>query len=50
MRITVFGGGGFIGSTIVDRLLRDGHEICVFERARVGPYRRFDNGDRKSVV
>ncbi len=42
MRITVFGGGGFIGSTIVDRLLRDGHEICVFERPRVDPYRHFD--------
>ncbi len=42
MRLTVFGGGGFIGSTIVDRLLRDGHEICVFERPRVQPYREFD--------
>jgi nucleoside-diphosphate-sugar epimerase len=27
MKITVFGGGGFIGSTIVDRLLLDGHSI-----------------------
>ncbi|TKC91779.1 NAD-dependent epimerase/dehydratase family protein [Trinickia terrae] len=45
MRITVFGGGGFIGSTIVDRLLRDGHEICVFERPRVAPYREFDSGE-----
>lgn len=41
MKITVFGGGGFIGSTIVDRLLRDGHQICVFERPRVAPYRAF---------
>jgi UDP-glucose 4-epimerase len=42
MKITVFGGGGFIGSAIVDRLLRDGHEICVFERAQVAPYREFE--------
>jgi UDP-glucose 4-epimerase len=41
MKITVFGGGGFIGSTIVDRLLLDGHSIRVFERPRVGEYRKF---------
>lgn len=47
MKITVFGGGGFIGSTIVDRLLLDGHSIRVFERPRVVEYRTFL---RKSVV
>lgn len=41
MKITVFGGGGFIGSAIVDRLLLDGHAIRVFERPRVAPYRKF---------
>lgn len=41
MKITVFGGGGFIGSTIVDRLLLDGHSIRVFERPRVAEYRKF---------
>ena len=41
MKITVFGGGGFIGSAIVDRLLQDRHEIRVFERPRVEPYRTF---------
>ncbi|CAH2803103.1 MAG: UDP-glucose 4-epimerase (EC [uncultured Paraburkholderia sp.] len=46
MRITVFGGGGFIGSTIVDRLLRDNHEICVFERPRVDPYREFNKSEK----
>lgn len=35
------GGGGFIGSTIVDRLLLDGHQIRVFERPRVQPFRQF---------
>src|SRR5688572_11028649 len=41
MKITLFGGGGFIGSSIVDRLLEDEHELKVFERPRVAPYRRF---------
>lgn len=45
MKIAVFGGGGFIGSTIVDRLLRDGHEIRVFERPRINPYRQFAAGE-----
>lgn len=42
MKIVVFGGGGFIGSAIVDRLLRDKHSIRVFERPRVDPYRQFE--------
>jgi UDP-glucose 4-epimerase len=41
MKIIVFGGGGFIGSATVDRLLHDGHEIRVFERPRIEPYRSF---------
>ncbi len=45
MRCTVFGGGGFIGSAIVDRLLRDGHAIRVFERPRVEPFRQFGPGE-----
>ena len=45
MKCTVFGGGGFIGSAIVDRLLRDGHDIRVFERPRVPPYRKFADGE-----
>jgi UDP-glucose 4-epimerase len=46
MKITVLGGGGFIGSSIVDRLLRDGHEIRVFERPRIEPYRTFRADER----
>jgi UDP-glucose 4-epimerase len=42
MKIVIFGGGGFIGSAIVDRLLLDGHELRVFERPRVEPYRKFN--------
>jgi len=45
MKITIFGGGGFIGSAIADRLLLDGHELCIFERPRVEPYRRFAEGE-----
>jgi UDP-glucose 4-epimerase len=45
MRCVVFGGGGFIGSTIADRLLVDGHAVRVFERPRVEPYRAFAPGE-----
>lgn len=45
MNIVVFGGGGFIGSTIVDRLLLDNHKVRVFERPRVLPYRKFLAGE-----
>ena len=41
MKCVIFGGGGFIGSTIADRLLKDGHELRIFERPRVEPYRKF---------
>jgi uncharacterized protein (TIGR01777 family) len=32
MRITVTGGTGFIGGPLVDRLLKAGHEVCVWTR------------------
>lgn len=41
MKIVIFGGGGFIGSAIADRLLLDGHQLRIFERPRVEPYRKF---------
>lgn len=41
MRITIFGGGGFIGSAIADRLLLEGHAVRIFERPRVERYRKF---------
>lgn len=42
MKCLVLGGGGFIGSAVVDRLLAAGHSVRVFERPRVAPYRTFE--------
>ncbi|MGE1175779.1 NAD-dependent epimerase/dehydratase family protein [Pseudomonas sp. BW7P1] len=42
MKILIFGGGGFIGSAIADRLLADGHSLRIFERPRVEAYRKFE--------
>lgn len=46
MKCVIFGGGGFIGSAIADRLLLDGHELRIFERPRVAPYRKFAATER----
>jgi UDP-glucose 4-epimerase len=50
MKIAIFGGGGFIGSAIVDRLLKDGHELRVFERPRIEPFRAFAANERVEWV
>ncbi|MBU6329195.1 MAG: GDP-mannose 4,6-dehydratase [Acidobacteria bacterium] len=36
MRAIVTGGAGFIGSTLVDRLLADGHEVAVIDNLASG--------------
>lgn len=41
MKCLVLGGGGFIGSAVCDRLLRDGHQVRVLARPRLTPYRAF---------
>lgn len=41
MKYVIFGGGGFIGSAIADRLLLDVHSVRIFERPRVEPFRKF---------
>lgn len=46
MRVAVYGGGGFIGSAVTDRLLADGHVLRVLEREGVAPYRAFQPGER----
>ncbi len=45
MKITVFGGGGFIGSAVSDRLLKDGHQLRIFERSGIEPYRNFSHDE-----
>lgn len=50
MKCVIFGGGGFIGSAIADRLLQDGHELRVFERPRVLPYRQFSASEKVEWV
>ncbi len=45
MKVTVYGGGGFIGSAVVDRLLEEGHRLRVFEREGVAPHRVFNPGE-----
>ena len=50
MKCVIFGGGGFIGSSIADRLLKDGHELRIFERPRVAPYRSFESGEKVEWV
>lgn len=46
MKCVIFGGGGFIGSAVADRLLLDGHSVRIFERPRVEPYRTFKAGEK----
>ncbi|MBI4565312.1 MAG: NAD-dependent epimerase/dehydratase family protein [Planctomycetes bacterium] len=50
MKCLVLGGGGFIGSSLTDRLLADGHIVRVFERPRVVPYRKFSAAERLQWV
>lgn len=45
MKCIIFGGGGFIGSTIADRFLQAGHQVRIFERPRVQTYRAFADNE-----
>ena len=50
MKCVIFGGGGFIGSAIADRLLLDGHLVRIFERPRVEPFRKFKASEQVEWV
>lgn len=45
MKIAIFNSGGFTGSPIADRLLRNGHALRIFERPHVAPYGVFTTGE-----
>ncbi len=50
MKYVIFGGGGFIGSCLADRLLGEGHDIVIFEHPKAKPYRSFDEGENVTWI
>lgn len=44
MKCVVLGGGGFLGSHLVDALLAQGHTVTVLERPNLRRYRQFETG------
>jgi UDP-glucose 4-epimerase len=50
MRVCVTGGAGFIGSHLVDRLVREGHEVVVLDDLSTGRLENLDGVDGRADV
>jgi len=46
MKVGVLGGGGFLGSAICDRLLKDGYRLKIFERPGISSFRIFSENEQ----
>ena len=44
MRILVTGGAGFIGTNLIKRLLKDGHEVISVDNYSTGKYENHQKG------
>ena len=47
MKAIVTGGAGFIGSNLVDELVKDGHDITVLDNLSTGQIKNLDNSKSK---
>jgi UDP-glucose 4-epimerase len=50
MRCLVIGGGGFIGSHVVDALVRNGNEVTVFDRPNISLENLCDSIDDVKII
>jgi UDP-glucose 4-epimerase len=48
MKFFITGGAGFIGSTLADRLLADGHEVTAYDNLSTGQVRFLENARKNS--
>ena len=50
MKVLITGGGGFVGSTLADRLLGDGHEVLVIDNYATGRRDNLTERDGLQIV
>ncbi len=50
MRVLVTGGGGFIGSTLVDQLIAHGHEVHAVDDLSTGSLSNLDDARREASI